>query len=103
MAAQQLAEWLTNEENQKIRFEERSIAPTNVNLAEDADVLANPAVAALSLQTSHSTLQSTIPEMGNYWDPAEAFGTEIINETITKDNLQEKLDAFVDSIMSSIG
>lgn len=103
MAAQQLAEWLTNEENQKIRFEVRSIAPTNTNLAEDADVLANPAVAALSLQTSHSTLQSTIPEMGNYWAPAEAFGTEIINETITKDNLQEKLDAFVDSIMSSIG
>ena len=103
MAAQQLANWLTNEENQKIRFDERSIAPTNVKLAEDADVLANPAVAALSLQTSHSTLQSTIPEMGNYWDPAAAFGIEVINGTITKDNLQEKLDAFVDSIMSSIG
>ena len=103
MAAQQLAEWITNEENQKIRFEERSIAPTNLALAEDPAVQENQAVAALSLQTSHSTLQSTIPEMGNYWSPAEAFGTEVLNGTITKDNLQEKLDTFVESIMSSIG
>ncbi len=101
--AMQLAEWLANEENQKLRFQERSIAPTNLALAEDAEVLANPAVAALSLQSSHATLQSSIPQMGNYWTPAEAFGTEVLNGTVTKDNLQEKLDAFVESILSTIG
>lgn len=103
LAAQQLAEWLTNEENQKIRFDERSIPPTNLALSEDPDVLANEAAAALSLQTSFSTLQSSIPEMGNYWPQAEAFGVELLNGTITEDNLQEKLDAFVDGILSSIG
>ncbi|HKL79118.1 MAG TPA: extracellular solute-binding protein, partial [Mobilitalea sp.] len=101
--AMQLAEWLANEENQKTRFAVRSIAPTNLALAADPEVLANTAVAALSLQTSFSTLQSTIPQMGNYWTPAEAFGTELISGVITKDNLQEKLDAFVESILSSIG
>lgn len=101
--AMQLAEWLANEANQKIRFEVRSIAPTNLNLAKDATVLANPAVAALSLQTSFSTLQSSIAQMGNYWTPAEAFGTEILNGTVTKTNAQEKLDALVTSILSTIG
>lgn len=101
--AMQLAEWLANEENQKIRFEARSIAPTNLALTQDPAVLENPAVAALSLQTSFSTLQSSIPQMGNYWAPAEAFGTEVLNGTVTKENAQEKLDAFVESILSSIG
>lgn len=100
--AMQLAEFLTNEENQKLRFEKRSIAPTNLNLANDPEVLKNPAVAALSLQTTFSTVQSSIPEMGNYWSPAEAFGNELISGAITKDNVQEKLDSFVESILSKI-
>ena len=100
--AMKLAEWLANEENQKLRFEVRSIAPTNLNLASDPQVLANPAVAALSLQTSYSTLQSSIPQMGNYWAPAEAFGNELLNGVITKDNVQDKLDDFVESILSTL-
>ncbi|MDF2472897.1 MAG: hypothetical protein K0R21_679 [Anaerocolumna sp.] len=102
-AAMALAEYLGGEECQKLRFEARSIAPTNLNLASDPDVLANPAVAALSLQTSFSTLQSSIPQMGNYWAPAQALGAEILNGTATKDNMQEKLDAMVEAILSTIG
>lgn len=102
-AAMALAEYLGGEECQKLRFEARGIAPTNLKLASDPVVLENPAVAALSLQTSFSTLQSSIPQMGNYWAPAEAFGTEILNGTVTKDNMQEKLDAMVEAILSTIG
>lgn len=101
--AMQLAEYLGGEECQKVRFEARSIAPTNLNLASDPDVLTNPAVAALSLQTSFSTLQASIPQMGNYWTPAEAFGTEVLNGTVTTDNAQSKLDEMVTSILSTIG
>ncbi len=101
--AMQLAEYLGGEECQKLRFEKRSIAPTNIKLATDPAVLANPAVAALSLQASYSTLQSSIPQMGNYWTPAQAFGAEILNGTVTKDNAKQKLDDMVNSILSSIG
>ncbi len=101
--AMQLAEYLGGEECQKLRFEARSIAPTNLKLAVDPDVLTNPAVAALSYQTSFSTLQSSIPQMGKYWTPAEAFGTEVLNGTVTLDNLQTKLDEMVNSILSTIG
>jgi arabinogalactan oligomer/maltooligosaccharide transport system substrate-binding protein len=101
--AMELAEYLAGEDCQKLRFEARSIAPTNLKLAEDPAVLANPAVAALSLQSSYSTLQSSIPQMGNYWTPAEAFGNELLNGTVTKDNLHQKLDDMVNSILSTIG
>lgn len=101
--AMELAEFLGGEECQKLRFEARSIAPTNLKLATDPVVLENPAVAALSLQTSFSTLQASIPQMGNYWTPAEAFGTEVLNGTITTDNTQSKLDDMVTSILSTIG
>lgn len=97
----QLAEYLAGEECQKLRFEKRNIAPTNIKLASDPDVLANPAVAALSLQASYSTLQSSIPQMGNYWTPAQAFGAEVLNGTVTKDNAKQKLDDMVTSILSS--
>ncbi|SHO53877.1 extracellular solute-binding protein [Anaerocolumna xylanovorans] len=99
----QLAQYLAGEECQKLRFEKRNIAPTNIKLASDPDVLANPAVAALSLQASYATLQSSIPQMGNYWTPAQAFGAEVLNGTVTKDNAKQKLDDMVNSILSSIG
>lgn len=102
-ASMQLAEYLAGEECQKLRFEKRSIAPTNLNLAKDPTILANPAVAALSLQTSFSTLQASIPQMANYWTPAQSFGTEILNGAVTKDNMQEKLDAMVKAILSNLG
>jgi arabinogalactan oligomer/maltooligosaccharide transport system substrate-binding protein len=40
--------------------------------------------------------------MANYWVPAESFGNELISGKITKDNAQEKLDVFVNSILSSL-
>ena len=98
----ELAEYLAGEESQKLRFEVRSIAPTNVNLANDPAILANEAVAALSHQTQFSTLQATISQMGNYWTAAESFGVGIINGTVTKDNAQDALNTLVDQILKTI-
>ncbi|SCP99479.1 extracellular solute-binding protein [Anaerobium acetethylicum] len=101
-AAQALAAYLGGEECQKIRFEARSIAPTNINLVEDPAVAANAAVVALNEQSGHATLQSTIAQMGNFWTPAEAFGAGVYSGEITKENMQEALDAFVESILTTL-
>lgn len=98
-----LAEWLTNYENQKLRLEKRSFAPTNHILAEENDALNEiPAVAALTEQLQHATLQPSIPQMGSYWKPAEAFGQDVMSGAVTTDNLQEKLDRLVQSALSNI-
>lgn len=98
-----LAEWLTNYDNQLTRFNERSFAPTNKTLAEDTAKLSqNVAVAALALQSQYATVQTSIPESGNYWKPAEAFGQDLIAGKVSKDNLQAKLDAYVESILTTL-
>ena len=102
--AMALAEWLTNKDNQKTRFEVRSYAPTNVELANDTDTMnSNIAVGALAQQAQYATVQTSISQCQNFWTPAEAFGQEIIAGTCTKDNLQEKLDAFVESVLATLG
>lgn len=103
MEAMALADYLTSYECQKIRFEKRSFAPTNKELAGDKDALSsNPVVAAAAEQAQYATLQSTIPQMGNFWTPAEAFGAAIVNKEITVDNVQERLDKLVESILSTL-
>ncbi len=102
--AMALAEWLTNKDNQKTRFEVRSYAPTNVELAGDTDTMnSNIAVGALAQQAQYATVQTSISQCQNYWTPAEAFGQEIIAGTCTKDNLQQKLDAYVESVLATLG
>lgn len=104
LEAMALAEWLTNKDNQKLRFEKRSFAPTNVELANDTETMnSNIAIGALAQQAKFSTVQTSIPQCQNFWTPAEAFGQEIIAGTCTKDNLQEKLDAYVDSVLATLG
>lgn len=104
LEAMALAEWLTNKDNQMLRFEKRSFAPTNVELANDTETMnSNIAIGALAQQAKFSTVQTSIPQCQNFWTPAEAFGQEIIAGTCTKDNLQEKLDAYVASVLATLG
>ena len=104
LEAMALAEWLTNKDNQTLRFEKRSFAPTNVELANDTETMnSNIAIGALAQLAKFSTVQTSIPQCQNFWTPAEAFGQEIIAGTCTKDNLQEKLDAYVESVLATLG
>lgn len=101
--AMALAEWIASYDNQVINFEERSLAPTNVKLTADTEKLqSNAAVAALAQQSQYATVQTSIPQCGNFWTPAEAFGQDLIAGNITKDNLQEKLDKYVESVLSEL-
>ena len=45
-----------------------------------------------------SSVQPTITEMGNYWSPIQVFGENIINGVVTADNIQEMVDALVESL-----
>lgn len=101
-AAQALATYLGGEECQKIRFEARSIAPTVTSLVSDPAVASNIAVAALSNQSQFTQFQSTISQMNQFWNPAEAFGAGCYNGEITADNMQAQLDSMVTNILTVI-
>jgi len=73
--AMKLAEWLTNEANQLIRFTTRKMGPSNIKASTNAAVKANVALAALADQNQYAVSQKDV--LGSYWSPAEAFGTEM--------------------------
>lgn len=101
--AHQLADFLTDRTAQETRFKVRNYAPTHTDLAGDKDFLAsNAVVAALTAQSMHSILQTSIDQVSNFWTPAEAFGTGVIDGSVTKENVKQKLDTFVNAVLASI-
>ncbi len=93
--AAKLAEWITNEANQKLRFQLRGQGPSNANAAASEEVQGSPAIAALLEQSEFSSLQRI---GGNFWDPVSAFTSGILEGSISGKNLQEQLDNMVTEI-----
>lgn len=93
--AMKLAEWLTNEANQVIRFTTRKMGPSNIKASENSAVKANVALAALALQNQFAVSQKDVT--GKYWGPAEAFGTEMEAKNYAK-SIKVLLDEMVAQI-----
>lgn len=102
MAAQLLAEWLCNEENQLLRYTEAAVTPTCLSLMDNEAVAADVASVALLAQTQYATPQPSISQINNYWTPVTALGEGIINGEITSANIQEKLDTVAADVTADI-
>lgn len=95
--AAKLAQWITNEENQKLRFRLRGQGPSNINAAASKEVQSSPAIAALLEQSEFSRLQRI---GGNFWDPVSAFTADILAGNPSGKSLQEQLDTMVEGIIA---
>lgn len=93
--AMKLAEWLTNEANQIIRFKTRKMGPSNKNAADSSDVKADVALGALAMQNQYAYSQKDV--LGNYWTPADAFGGEMEAKKYTG-TIKSRLDKMVEQI-----
>ena len=97
MWAARLAEWITSEENQKLRFAQRGQGPSNIVAASSEEVQGAPAIAALLEQSEFSYIQRV---GGNYWDPVAAFTAEILAGNPSGKSLQDHLDTMVEGIIA---
>lgn len=102
LAAQQLAVYLGNAENCLTRYEKQGDIPVLKSLASSEEIQADFVASALNAQAAKATNQPSIPKMGDYWDPMKALGEGIYYGDVTKANLQEQLDALVDSITGTL-
>lgn len=100
-----LAEYMTNNADAlRYRFGERPGSPTNLEVAKE--ILENSddeAMKALTAQAELSVMQTSIPQVGNFWGSAEAFGKGLMDGTVNKDNMQEKLDLLVKNTLAKLG
>ena len=95
-----LGAWLTNEENQLKRFEDRAMGPSNKVAAQDDKVKANIALAALAEQLQYSISQKNVP--GSFWNAAEGFGTDLVAGTVEDSALQDMLDNVVEAVNNPV-
>lgn len=93
--AKRLAEWITNEQNQKLRFEMRGQGPSNKKAAASSEVQAAPAISALLQQSEFAQLQRV---GGKFWDPVAAFAQNMAAGNPTGEDLQKQLDKMVKGI-----
>lgn len=96
--ANKLADWITNEENQTLRFERRKQGPSNNNAALSEEVVKSPAIQALIQQSEFAKLQ----RVGvNYWDPVAEYGQALAKGNVNPNKLQSLLDTLVEGITAT--
>lgn len=93
--AKKLAAWITNEKNQKLRFEMRGQGPSNIQAAQSQDVQNSAAIAALLAQSEFSHLQRV---GGKFWDPVTKFSENLLLGRQSDEDLQKQLDQMVEKI-----
>ena len=94
--AARLAEWITGEENQRLRFEARGQGPANINAANSHQVQSSPAIAALLEQSNYSQLQRV---GGKFWDPVAEFSASMARGNPSGASLQVQLDRMVEGVI----
>ena len=68
--ATKLVEWITNEENAKIRYEKTAEIPPVKSLIEDPVIADNEGASAVAVQSQYGVPMPNIPEMAEVWEPA---------------------------------
>lgn len=96
-AAQAFADWITNEDNQILRYTTRQLGPSNTNALASTEVQSNEALQALAAQNEFAQIQS-FSVGADYWTPAGSLGTYLLEASEEEQTVQEALDAFVNAI-----
>lgn len=99
-AAVAFAAYLGNEENQVLRYELSAQIPANVVASESEKVKADPLASVVIKEANTASVAQPANSVfsARYWTYANAIPTEIRSKEITKENVQQKLDAFVDAM-----
>lgn len=94
--AMRLAEFLSEDETQLMRFEATGQCPANISAANSEAVKASPAVAAIAEQAPYSYIQHVADP---FWDASSDFGLTIADGNPDGTDLQALLDRAVSQII----
>ena len=93
-----LADWLTNQQNQELRFKERNQGPSNSKASESGEIKKVAAIQAIIAQSQYGTLQ----RVGNsYWDACKKFANTVLSGNNGGLSDQEVMDTLVNEITAS--
>lgn len=93
--AEKLAEYLSNEENQILRFERAERGPSNKNAAASDAVGKVPAIRAVQEQAKYGIVQKVGPK---FWTPTTNFGRTMADGNPNNANVRVLLETMVNGI-----
>ena len=93
--AEKLAEWISNEKNQALRFETRGQIPSNINAAKTDSVKNSPVAAAVMEQSEYSQLQRVGER---FWSPPAEVAMCIDADNPPGADFQRMLDVMVNKM-----
>lgn len=93
--ASRLADWITNEKNQRLRFEMRGQGPSNIVVADSEEISRTPAISALLEQSEFSQLQRV---GSKFWDPVSKFAGSMAAGNPSGQDLQEQLNEMAEAV-----
>ena len=96
--ASKFADWITNEQNQTIRFEQRNQGPSNIKASHSDAVAEVAAIQAVIDQSQYGTLQRV---GNNYWDACTNFAQTVLEGNPKHIKLQKLMDELVTGITAS--
>ena len=99
--ATKLAAYLTNEQNQLKRFQDRGFAPTNKKAAATAEVMNDPVISVVLEQAAYNRSQKNVPS--TFWTPMASLITPLITakaegKTVTDEQMMGYLEALCKQI-----
>ena len=97
--AMMLADYITNEDNQAKRFNDRQLGPSNIAVNESEAVQSAPAIAALAEQSDYATLQRV---GANYWSSAASLGEILVSGDTQGKTTQQLVDDAVAGITAPV-
>ncbi|MGN0485200.1 MAG: extracellular solute-binding protein [Lachnospiraceae bacterium] len=97
--AAKLADWMTNEENQTLRFKERGQGPSNINASKSDAVSQSAPIQAVLAQAEFGKLQRV---GSSFWDACTKFGGKMANGNPEKEDLQDIMDQLTNEITQSV-
>ena len=92
--AHKLAQWLTNEQNQLLRFKTRGFGPTNKVVKASAEVQNDKVISVVLQQSEYFRTQKGVP--GAYWTPMASLTKQFADVdpmTVSDADLQALLDS----------
>jgi arabinogalactan oligomer/maltooligosaccharide transport system substrate-binding protein len=98
--AHKLAQWLTNEQNQLLRFQTRGFGPTNIAVKGSAEVASDAIISVVLKEAEYFRTQKGVPS--TYWTPMGSLTKQFVDTpdptTVTDADLQALLDSLCSQI-----
>ena len=98
--AHKLAQWLTNEQNQLLRFQTRGFGPTNIAVKGSAEIANDAIISVVLKEAEYFRTQKGVPS--TYWTPMGSLTKQFVDTpdptTVTDADLQALLDSLCSQI-----